>query len=45
MLHRSCKRGVRKCERNSPAVTKVSEKGGVGGAPGAGTEIPLQSMV
>lgn len=32
----------RRCERNSPAGTKVREKGGV--APGAGAELPLQPM-
>ena len=39
------KRGVRICERNNSADTKVSEEGGGGGAPGAGAEIPLQPMV
>ena len=38
-------RGVRRCERNNSADTKVSEEGGGGGAPGAGAEIPLQPMV
>ena len=38
-------RGVRRCERNSSADTKVSEEGGGGGAPGAGAEIPLQPIV
>ena len=28
--------GVRRCERNKSADTKVSEEGGGGGAPGAG---------
>ncbi|GAB0190707.1 EH domain-containing protein 4 [Grus japonensis] len=37
-------RGVRRCERNSPADTQVSEGGG-GGAPGTGAEIPLQPVV
>ncbi|GAB0204295.1 EH domain-containing protein 4 [Grus japonensis] len=37
-------RGVRICERNNSADTKVSEEGGGGGAPGAGVEIPLQPM-
>jgi len=37
-------RGVRICERNSPADTKVSEEGGGEGAPGAGEEIPLQPV-
>ena len=41
----SQKRGVRICERNSPAATKVSEEGGGGGAPGARAEIPLQPLV
>ncbi|GAB0185779.1 cAMP-dependent protein kinase inhibitor alpha [Grus japonensis] len=40
----SQKRGVRRCERNNSADTKVSEEGGEGGAPGAGAEIPLQPM-
>ena len=35
------KRGVRKCERNNCADTKVSEEGGGGGAPGARAEIPM----
>ena len=38
-------RGVRICERNSPADTKASEGGGAGGAPGAGAEIPMHPMV
>ena len=38
-------RGVRICERNNSAGTKVSEEGGGGGAPGAGAEIPLQPVV
>ncbi|KAM9591242.1 uncharacterized protein ACIBXB_006115 [Morphnus guianensis] len=38
-------RGVRICERNNPADTKVSEEGGGGGAPGAEAEIPLQPVV
>ena len=38
-------RGVRRCERNNSADTKVSEEGGGGGAPGAGAEIPLQPVV
>ena len=38
-------RGVRICERNNSADTKVSEEGGGGGAPGAGAEIPLQPLV
>jgi len=37
-------RGVRICERNNSAVTKVSEGGG-GGAPGTTAEIPLQSVM
>ena len=37
----SQKRGVRRCERNNSADTKVREEGGAGGAPGAGAEIPL----
>ena len=37
-------RGVRICERNNSADTKVSEEGGGGGAPGAGAEIPLQPV-
>ncbi|KAK4811345.1 hypothetical protein QYF61_027574 [Mycteria americana] len=46
MLHNSSReRGVRICERNNYADTKVSEEGGGGGAPGAGAEIPLQPVV
>ncbi|KAK4831110.1 LOW QUALITY PROTEIN: hypothetical protein QYF61_015413 [Mycteria americana] len=41
----SQKRGVRICERNNSADTKVSEGGGGGGAPGTGAELPLQLMV
>ncbi|GAB0186196.1 E3 ubiquitin-protein ligase MARCHF3 [Grus japonensis] len=37
-------RGVRVCERNNSADTKVSEEGGGGGAPGAGAEILLQPL-
>ncbi|GAB0193217.1 epimerase family protein SDR39U1 [Grus japonensis] len=37
-------RGVRMCERNNSADTKVSTEGGAGGAPGAGAEIPLQPV-
>ncbi|GAB0181647.1 junction-mediating and -regulatory protein-like [Grus japonensis] len=37
-------RGVRRCERNSPADTKISAEGGAGGAPGARAEIPLQPL-
>ncbi|GAB0180767.1 E3 ubiquitin-protein ligase MARCHF3 [Grus japonensis] len=37
-------RGVRRCERNNSADTKVSEEGGAGGAPGTGAEIPLQPL-
>jgi len=34
---------VKKCERNNPADTKVSEAGGRGGGtPGPRAEIPLQ---
>ncbi|GAB0205519.1 F-box only protein 31 [Grus japonensis] len=36
--------GERRCERNSPADTKVSEEGGEGGAPGAGISISLQPL-
>ncbi|GAB0181680.1 EH domain-containing protein 4 [Grus japonensis] len=35
---------VRRCERNSPADTKVSAEGGGGGTPGTRAEIPLQPM-
>jgi len=36
-------RGVRQCERNNSADTKVSEEGGRGGARDAGAEsLPLQ---
>ena len=45
MLCSSQERGVRKCERNNSADTKVSEEGGGGGAPGARAEIPLQPVV
>ncbi|KAK4807043.1 hypothetical protein QYF61_018384 [Mycteria americana] len=41
----AAERGVRICERNNYADTKVSEEGGGGGAPGTGAEIPLQPMV
>ncbi|KAM6188280.1 uncharacterized protein WM294_016059 isoform 1-T3 [Sarcoramphus papa] len=41
----SWEREVRIYERNNSADTKVSEKGGEGGAPDTGTEIPLQPMV
>ena len=34
----------KKCARNSPADSKVSEEGGGGGAPGVGAEIPLQTL-
>ncbi|GAB0209072.1 epimerase family protein SDR39U1 [Grus japonensis] len=37
-------RGVRRCERNNFADTKVSEEGGGGGAPGTRAKIPLQPM-
>jgi len=37
-------RQVRQCERSISADTRVSEKGGGGGAPGAEAEIPLQPM-
>ncbi|GAB0183371.1 hypothetical protein GRJ2_000802400 [Grus japonensis] len=37
-------RGVRICERNDSANTKVSEEGGGGDAPCAGPEIPLQPV-
>lgn len=36
------KRGVRICERDSSADTKICEERGEGGAPGAEAEIPLQ---
>ncbi|RMB98818.1 hypothetical protein DUI87_25037 [Hirundo rustica rustica] len=39
------KRGVRVCEGNDSADTKVSVEGGAGSAPGAGAEIPLQPLV
>jgi len=38
----SCERGVRICERNSSADTNVGGEARGGGAPGTGTEIPLQ---
>ncbi|GAB0205881.1 acid sphingomyelinase-like phosphodiesterase 3b [Grus japonensis] len=37
-------RGVRRCERNNPADTKVSAEGGGGRAPGTRAEIPLQPL-
>jgi len=38
-------RGVRLCERDNPADTKVDEEGGRGDAPGTGAEIiPLQTV-
>ncbi|GAB0184744.1 hypothetical protein GRJ2_000939700 [Grus japonensis] len=37
-------RGVRRCERNNSADTKVSAEGGGGRAPGTGAEIPLQPV-
>ncbi|GAB0182867.1 hypothetical protein GRJ2_000752000 [Grus japonensis] len=40
----SQKKGVKICERNNSADTKVSEERGGGGAPGAGAEIPLQPV-
>ena len=43
-MQSSCVRGVTKCDRTSPADTKVKEGGG-GGAPGARAEIPLQPVV
>ncbi|GAB0206975.1 hypothetical protein GRJ2_003163100 [Grus japonensis] len=43
--HSQPQRGVRRCERNNFADTKVSEEGGGGGGPGAGAEIPLQPLV
>ncbi|GAB0208746.1 epimerase family protein SDR39U1 [Grus japonensis] len=44
LCNSSWKRGVRICERNNCADTKVSEEGGGGGAPGTGAEIPLQPV-
>jgi len=44
MLHNSCQRGVRICERNNPADTKDNEEGRGGGASGARAEIPLQPV-
>jgi len=39
-------RGVRLCERNNSADTKISEEGGGGRAPGTGAEsFPLQPMM
>ncbi|KAK4818850.1 hypothetical protein QYF61_020069 [Mycteria americana] len=43
LCNSSWERGLRKCERKSPADSKVNEEGGGGGAPGAG-DIPLQPM-
>ncbi|KAK4830727.1 hypothetical protein QYF61_013177 [Mycteria americana] len=45
LCNSSQKRGVRICERNNSADTKVTEEGGGGGAPGPGAEISLQPMV
>ncbi|GAB0183485.1 hypothetical protein GRJ2_000813800 [Grus japonensis] len=42
LLNSSWKRGVRICERNNFADTKVSAEGGAGGAPGTEADIPLQ---
>jgi len=49
--HLQLERGVRICERNNSADTKVSEEGGGGGAPGARAEktmvrqaVPLQPI-
>lgn len=39
------KTGVRICERNSSAGTKVSEEAGGGGVQGDGAEIPLEPAV
>ncbi|PKU44710.1 protein pxr1-like [Limosa lapponica baueri] len=39
------RRGVRTCERNSPAGTKISEEGRGRGTSGIVTEIPLQLVV
>ena len=39
------KRGVRICERNNSADTKVSEEGGGGGDPGTRAGIPRQPVV
>ena len=38
-------RGVNICERNIPADTKVSDKGGGGGGPSTRAENPLQLLV
>jgi len=38
-------RGVRICESNNSADTKVSEEAGGGGAPGTRAEIPLQPVM
>lgn len=38
-------RGVRKCDKNSPADAKIGEEGGGRSAPGARAEIPLQPVV
>jgi len=38
------KSGVRICDSNNSADTRVREEGGGGGAPGAAAEIPLQPM-
>ncbi|KAK4824540.1 hypothetical protein QYF61_016144 [Mycteria americana] len=44
MPHSSCEREVRKCERNNPADTNISEGGRGGCAPGTRAEIPLQPV-
>ncbi|KAK4829932.1 hypothetical protein QYF61_007655 [Mycteria americana] len=44
-LNNSQRRGVRICESNNPADTKVSEEGGERGALGTGAEILLQPVV
>ncbi|GAB0205849.1 acid sphingomyelinase-like phosphodiesterase 3b [Grus japonensis] len=43
VVQQQLERGVRRCERNNSADTKVREEGG-GGAPGTRAEIPLQPL-
>ncbi|KAK4832278.1 hypothetical protein QYF61_021677 [Mycteria americana] len=45
LCNSSRKRGLRLCEKNNSADTKVSEEVGGEGAPSAGAEIPLQPVV
>jgi len=40
----AAERGVRICESNNSADTRVNEDGGGGDAPGTGAKIPLQPV-